>query len=53
MGFFIPILTAVAKSVITGIAISKAISWLAPKPEIPEFQQDTQAQGEKYNLISI
>ena len=52
MGFFIPILTAIAKSVITGIAISKAISWLAPKPEIPEFQQDTQAQGVLVNKQS-
>ena len=52
MGFFIPILTMIAKSVITGIAISKAISWLAPKPEIPEFQQDTQAQGVLLNKQS-
>ncbi len=52
MGFFIPILTMVAKSVITGIAVSKAISWLAPKPEIPEFQQDTQAQGVLVNKQS-
>ena len=52
MGFFIPIITAIAKSVITGIAISKAISWLAPKPEIPEFQQDTQAQGVLVNKQS-
>ena len=42
MGFFIPIITYLAKSVITGFAISKAISWLAPKPEVPEFQQDTE-----------
>lgn len=52
MGFFIPILTAIAKSVITGIAISKAISWIAPKPEIPEFQQDTEAQGVLLNKQS-
>ena len=52
MGFFIPILTAIAKSVITGFAISKAISWLAPKPEIPEFQQDAEAQGVLVNKQS-
>ena len=52
MGFFIPFLTMIAKSVITGFAISKAISWLAPKPEIPEFQQDTQAQGVLVNKQS-
>ena len=52
MGFFIPFLTMIAKSVITGFAISKAISWLAPKPEIPEFQQDTQAQGVLLNKQS-
>jgi hypothetical protein len=52
MGFFIPILTAVAKSIITGIAISKAIQWLAPKPEIPEFTQEAEAQGVLVNKQS-
>jgi hypothetical protein len=52
MGFFIPIITYLAKSVITGFAISKAISWLAPKPEVPEFQQDTEAQGVLLNKQS-
>jgi len=52
MGFFIPILTTVIKSVITGFAISKAVSWLAPKPEIPEFTQDAEAQGVLINKQS-
>lgn len=52
MGFFIPILTTVIKSVITGFAISKAVSWLAPKPEIPEFTQEAEAQGVLVNKQS-
>ena len=52
MGFFMPIITYLAKSAITGFAISKAISWLAPKPEVPEFQQDTEAQGVLLNKQS-
>ena len=52
MGFFLPILGTIIKSVIGGFAISKAISWLAPKPEVPEFQQETEAQGVLVNKQS-
>ena len=52
MGFFIPILGTIIKSVITGFAISKAVSWLAPKPELPEFTQEAEAQGVLVNKQS-
>ena len=52
MGFFIPILGTIIKSVITGFAISKAVSWLAPKPELPEFTQEAEAQGVLINKQS-
>ena len=32
--------------------VSKAIQWLAPKPELPDFQQDEQAQGVLVNKQS-
>ena len=52
MGFFIPFLGTIIKSGITGFAISKAISWLAPKPELPEFTQEAEAQGVLVNKQS-
>ena len=52
MGFFIPFLGTIIKSVITGFAISKAVSWLAPKPELPEFTQEAEAQGVLVNKQS-
>ena len=52
MAFFTAILGTIIKSVITGFAISKAVSWLAPKPEIPEFTQDAEATGVLVNKQS-
>jgi hypothetical protein len=52
MGFFTAIIGTIIKSVITGFAISKAVSWLAPKPEIPEFTQEAEAQGVLLNKQS-
>ena len=52
MGFFTAILGTIIKSVITGFAISKAITWLAPRPELPEFQQETEATGVLVNKQS-
>jgi hypothetical protein len=43
--FFGITLATIIKSVVTGFAISKAVSWLAPKPEIPEFTQEAEATG--------
>mgnify|MGYP003112993749 CR=1 FL=1 len=52
MAFFTAILGTIIKSVITGFAISKAVSWLAPKPEIPQFQQGQEATGVLLNKQS-
>ena len=52
MGFFTAILGTIIKSVITGFAISKAISWIAPKPELPEFTQEAEASGVLVNKQS-
>ena len=52
MPFFTAILGTIIKSVITGFAISKAVSWLAPKPEIPQFQQGQEATGVLLNKQS-
>ena len=52
MGFFTAILGTIIKSVITGFAISKAVSWLAPKPELPEFTQEAEATGVLVNKQS-
>lgn len=52
MAFFTAILGTIIKSVITGFAISKAVSWLAPKPELPDFTQDAEAQGVLVNKQS-
>jgi len=52
MAFFTAILGTIIKSVITGFAISKAISWLAPKPELPDFTQDAEATGVLVNKQS-
>jgi hypothetical protein len=52
MAFFTAIIGTIIKSVITGFAISKAVSWLAPKPEIPEFTQEAEAQGVLLNKQS-
>ena len=50
--FFGITLASVIKSVVTGFAISKAVSWLAPKPEIPEFTQEAEATGVLVNKQS-
>ena len=50
--FFGITLASIIKSVVTGFAISKAVSWLAPKPEIPEFTQEAEAQGVLVNKQS-
>jgi len=50
--FFGITLAGIIKSVITGFAISKAVSWLAPKPEIPEFTQEAEATGVLVNKQS-
>jgi hypothetical protein len=52
MAFFTAILGTIIKSVITGFAISKAISWIAPKPELPEFTQEAEATGVLVNKQS-
>ena len=39
-------------SIITSFVISKAIQWLAPKPELPDFTQDADAQGVLVNKQS-
>ena len=52
MAFFTAILGTIIKSVITGFAISKAVSWLAPKPELPDFTQDAEATGVLVNKQS-
>ena len=52
MAFFTAILGTIIKSVIGGFAISKAISWLAPKPELPDFTQDAEATGVLVNKQS-
>jgi hypothetical protein len=52
MAFFTAILGTIIKSVITGFAISKAVSWLAPKPELPEFTQEAEATGVLVNKQS-
>jgi hypothetical protein len=50
--FFGFTLAGIIKSVVTGFAISKAVSWLAPKPELPEFTQDAEASGVLINKQS-
>jgi len=50
--FFGFTLAGIIKSVVTGFAISKAVSWLAPKPELPEFTQDAEASGVLVNKQS-
>lgn len=50
--FFGITLASIIKSVVTGFAISKAVSWLAPKPEVPEFTQEAEAQGVLVNKQS-
>ena len=50
--FFGFTLAGIIKSVVTGFAISKAVSWLAPKPELPEFTQEAEAQGVLINKQS-
>jgi len=54
MGFFsfLPAIGTIIKSVIGGFAISKAISWLAPKPELPEFTLEAEATGVLVNKQS-
>ena len=52
MAFFTAILGTIIKSVIGGFAISKAISWLAPKPELPDFTQDAEGTGVLVNKQS-
>lgn len=39
-------------SIITSFVISKAIQWLSPKPELPDFTQDADAQGALVNKQS-
>ena len=52
MAFFTAILGFIIKSAVTGFAISKAVSWLAPKPELPDFTQDAEATGVLVNKQS-
>jgi len=52
MGFWIQAGLFILKSVVTGFAISKTVSWLAPKPELPDFTQDADAQGVLVNKQS-
>ena len=44
MGFVVPFIVGAIKTAFAGYLVSKAIQWLAPKPELPDFQQDEQAQ---------
>ena len=39
-------------NIITSFVISKAITWLAPKPDIPDFQQEDEATGALVNKQS-
>ena len=43
--FFGLSVATIIKSVITGFSLSKAISWLLPKIEVPQFDQAEQANG--------
>ena len=52
MGFWIQAGLFILKSVVTGFAISKTISWLTPKVELPDFTQDADAQGVLVNKQS-
>ena len=45
-------LASIFTSLITSFVISKAITWLAPKPEVPDFTQDADAQGVLVNKQS-
>lgn len=45
-------LASIFTSLITSFVISKAITWLAPKPDIPDFQQEDEAQGALVNKQS-
>ena len=52
MGFIVPFVVGALKTAFAGYLVSKAIQWLAPKPELPDFQQDEQAQGVLVNKQS-
>ena len=45
-------LASIFTSIITSFVISKAITWLAPKPDLPDFTQDADSQGVLVNKQS-
>jgi len=45
-------LASIFTSLVTSFVISKAITWLTPKPELPDFTQDADSQGVLVNKQS-